>query len=126
MSSGKVGQDACWRAGKTRELNYMKVLVIVVAATALLSACAQRQETQQVGMSRNQPPPSNFQSIGSCEPTAWASLERDSWKLPPDQREHVMVLLQDAQSQHADANLGQCIIMLQQAEKIVRQGTGSS
>jgi hypothetical protein len=104
----------------------MKVLVIVVAATALLSACAQRRETQQVGMSRNQPPPSNFQSIGSCEPTAWASLERDSWKLPPDQREHVMVPLQDAQSQHADANLGQCIIMLQQAEKIVRQGTGSS
>jgi hypothetical protein len=38
----------------------------------------------------------------------------------------VMRLLQDAQSQHAEANQGQCIMTLQQAEKIVRQGTGTS
>ena len=37
-----------------------------------------------------------------------------------------MRLLQDAQSQHAEANQGQCIMTLQQAEKIVRQGTGTS
>ena len=103
----------------------MKALVMVAAATALLSACAQ-QDTRQAGVSRNQQPPSNFQSIGSCEPTAWAGLERDSRKLPPDQRQRVMVLLEDAQSQHAEANQGQCIMTLQQAEKIVRQGKGTS
>jgi hypothetical protein len=41
-------------------------------------------------------------------------------------RQRVMMLLQDAQSQHAEANQGQCIMTLQQAEKIVRQGTGTS
>jgi hypothetical protein len=104
----------------------MKVLVMVAVASALLSACAQRQDTWQAGVSRNQPPPSNFQSIGSCEPTGWAGLERDSRNLPPDQRQQVMRLLQDAQSQHAEANQGQCIMTLQQAERIVRQGTGKS
>jgi hypothetical protein len=110
----------------TWELDFMRTLIIVAAGAVLLSACAQRQDTRQASMSQNQQPPSNFQAIGSCEPTGWASLERDSRKLPPDQRERVMVLLQDAQSQHADANLGQCIMTLQQAEKIVRQGTGTS
>ena len=104
----------------------MKILLIVVISAAFLSACAQQQDTGQAGVSNNQQPPSNFQSIGSCEPTAWAGLERDSRKLPPDQRERVMFLLQDAQSQHAEANQGQCIMTLQQAEKIVRQGTGTS
>jgi type IV pilus biogenesis protein CpaD/CtpE len=108
------------------EPNSMKLLVTAAVAAALLSACAERQDTQQAGVSRNQQPPSNFQSIGSCEPTAWASLDRDSRKLPPDQRQRVMLLLQDAQSQHAEANQGQCIMTLQQAEKIVRQGTGTS
>jgi len=37
-----------------------------------------------------------------------------------------MALLQDAQSQHAEANQGQCIMTLQQAEKIVRQGSGAT
>ena len=99
---------------------------IVAAAIVLLSACANQDNAQQANLSQNKQQPSNFQSIGSCEPTAWAGLERDSRKLPPDQRQRVMFLLQDAQSQHAEANQGQCIMTLQQAEKIVRQGTGTS
>ena len=104
----------------------MKVLVMAAVATGSPERLRAAADTQQAGVSRNQQPPSNFQSIGSCEPTAWASLERDSRKLPPDQRQRVMLLLQDAQSQHAEANQGQCIMTLQQAEKIVRQGTGTS
>jgi hypothetical protein len=111
----------------------MKSFVKAAVAMALLSACAQElsacaqdQGTRQANISGNQPPPSNFQSVGSCEPTGWASLERDSRNLPPDQRERVMLLLQDAQSQRAEANQGQCIITLQQAEKIVRQGSRAS
>jgi hypothetical protein len=103
----------------------MKVLVTVAAMT-LLSACADQGDARQAGMSRNTQPPTDFQSIGSCEPTAWAGLERDSRTLPPEQRERVRFLLQDAQSQRADANAGQCIMTLQQAERIVRQGAGSS
>jgi len=99
---------------------------IVATAIVLLSACANQDNAQQASLSQNKQPPSNFQSIGSCEPTGWASLERDSRKLPPEQRQRVMLLLQDAQSQHAEANQGQCIMTLQQAEKIVRQGTGTS
>lgn len=102
----------------------MKMFIMVAAATVLLSACAQQQDTRQSGMARTQQPPSAFQSIGSCEPTAWVGLEQDARKLPPDQRQRVMNLLQDAQSQHAEANQGQCIMTLQQAERIVRQGTG--
>jgi type IV pilus biogenesis protein CpaD/CtpE len=104
----------------------MKLPVMAAAVLALLSACANQDGSQQANMSQNKQPPSNFQSIGSCEPTAWVSLERDSRKLPPDQRQRVMMLLQDAQSQRAEANQGQCIMTLQQAEKIVRQGTGTS
>ena len=99
---------------------------IVATAIVLLSACANQDNAQQASLSQNKQPPSNFQSIGSCEPTAWAGLERDSRTLPPEQRQRVMLLLQDAQSQHAEANQGQCIMTLQQAEKIVRQGTGTS
>ena len=104
----------------------MKMLSVVVVSAAFLSACAQQQDTRQAGVSMNQQPPSNFQSIGSCEPTAWAGLEQDARKLPPDQRQRVMNLLQDAQSQRAEANQGQCIMTLQQAERIVRQGSGTS
>lgn len=103
----------------------MKIL-IMVAATVLLGACANQGDTQQTDMSRNQQPPSQFQSVGSCEPTAWVGLQQDAQKLPPEQRQRVMSLLQDAQSQHAEANQGQCIKTLQQAERIVRQGTGTS
>jgi len=104
----------------------MKLPIMAAAAIILLSACANQYGTQQASTSQNKQPPSNFQSVGSCEPTAWAGLEQDSRKLPPDQRERVMFLLQDAQSQHAEANQGQCIMTLQKAEKIVRQGTGAS
>lgn len=104
----------------------MKMPLLVVISAAMLSACAQQQDTRQAGVSNSQQPPSNFQSIGSCEPTGWAGLDRDSRNLPPEQRQQVMRLLQDAQSQHAEANQGQCIMTLQQAEKIVRQGTGKS
>jgi type IV pilus biogenesis protein CpaD/CtpE len=113
---------------KQGEFNVMKLPVMAAVAIVLLSACANQDGAQQANMSQNQnkQQPSNFQSIGSCEPTAWAGLERDSRKLSPDQRQRVMVLLQDAQSQHAEANQGQCIMTLQQAEKIVRQGMGAS
>ena len=104
----------------------MKTPVIVAAVTVLLGACANQQDAGQTGTSRNQEPPSAFQSVGSCEPTAWVGLQQDAQKLPPDQRQRVMNLLQDAQSQHAEANQGQCIMTLQQAERIVRQGTGAS
>jgi type IV pilus biogenesis protein CpaD/CtpE len=110
---------------KQREFNVMKSTVMA-AAIVLLSACANQDDAQQAGMSQNKQQPSNFQSVGSCEPTAWTTLERDSRKLPPDQRQRVMLLLQDAQSQRAEANQGQCIMTLQQAERIVRQGTGTS
>jgi len=104
----------------------MKAPVIVATVTILLGACANQQDAGQTGMSRNQEPPSAFQSVGSCEPTGWVGLQQDAQKLPPDQRQRVMNLLQDAQSQHAEANQGQCIMTLQQAERIVRQGTGTS
>jgi hypothetical protein len=104
----------------------MKALVKAAAAMVLLSACVQGQDAGEASISRSGEPPSNFQSVGSCEPTAWSSLERDSRKLPPDQRERVMLLLQDAQSQRAEANQGQCIMTLQQAERIVRQGSRTS
>lgn len=101
----------------------MKMSIMVAAATVLLSACAQQQATGPAG---TQQPPSAFQSVGSCEPTAWAGLQQDARNLPPDQRQRVMGLLQDAQSQHAEANQGRCIMTLQQAERIVRQGIGTS
>jgi hypothetical protein len=104
----------------------MKLPVMAAAAITLLSACANQYDAQQAGMAQNRQPPSNFQSVGSCEPTAWVGLEQESRKLPPDQRERVEFLLQDAQSQRAEANQGQCIMTLQKAEKIVRQGTGAS
>ena len=68
----------------------MKLPVMAAAVLALLSACANQDGSQQANMSQNKQPPSNFQSVGSCEPTGWAGLERDSRKLPPDQRERVM------------------------------------
>jgi len=104
----------------------MKALVMTAAAMALLSACAQQQGARLANTSQSQSPPSNFQSVGSCEPTAWVSLDRDSRNLPPDQRQSVMLLLQEAQSERADENQGQCIMTLQKAERIVRQGSGGA
>ena len=104
----------------------MKFPIMAAAAIVLLSACANHYDAQQASMAQNKQPPSNFQATGSCEPTAWAGLEQDSRKLPPDQRERVEFLLQDAQSQRAEANQGQCIMTLQKAEKIVRQGQRAS
>jgi type IV pilus biogenesis protein CpaD/CtpE len=101
-------------------------IVVAIAAAVLLTACAQQPGAQRTGMSQNQEPPSAFQSVGACEPTAWAGLEQDSRQLPREQRQRVAILLQDAASQHADTDQGRCIMTLQQAEKIVRQGTSSS
>ena len=98
----------------------MKIL-IMVAATVLLGACANQGDTQQTDMSRNQQPPSQFQSVGSCEPTAWVGLQNDAERLPPEQKLHVKMMLDNAQSYYADDNRGQCILVLQNAEKIVRQ-----
>jgi hypothetical protein len=36
------------------------------------------------------------------------------------------MLLNDAQSYYAENNRGQCILVLQNAERIVRQGQGAS
>ncbi|WP_158043682.1 hypothetical protein [Skermanella pratensis] len=103
----------------------MRVFVKAAAVLVLLGACAQ-QDAGQTAAARNAEPPSNFQSIGSCEPTAWVGLEQDSRNLPAADRRRVAGLLQEAQSYHAESNRGQCIITLQNAERIVRQGTGRS
>jgi len=104
----------------------MKALMTAVAAILLLNACAQRAEMRQANASQAREPPSRFQSVGSCEPAAWVWLQTDAEQLPPAQRERVKMLLNDAQSYHADENRGQCILVLQNAERIVRQGQGSS
>lgn len=103
----------------------MRFFVKAAAVMVLLGACAQ-QDSGQTTAARNAEPPSRFQSIGSCEPTAWVGLEQDARTLPPADRQQVSGLLQEAQSLHAEANHGQCIITLQKAERIVRQGTGRS
>jgi hypothetical protein len=104
----------------------MKKSIAAVAAILLLGACAQQAETRQSGLSQTKEPPTRFQSIGTCEPTAWVGLQNDAERLPPDQREHVKMLLNDAQSYYADDNRGQCILVLQNAERIVRQSKGVS
>ncbi|UEM02819.1 hypothetical protein JL101_023035 [Skermanella rosea] len=103
----------------------MRFFVKAAAVLVLLSACAQ-ENSVQTSATRNAEPPSRFQSIGSCEPTAWVGLDQDARSLPPADRQQVMRLLQEAQSYHAESNRGQCIITLQNAERIVRQGTGRS
>src|SRR5687768_354040 len=108
------------------EFHLMKALMPAVAVLLLLSACAQRAEMRQGNMSQAREQPSRFQSIGSCEPTAWVWLQNDAEQLPPAQRERVKMLLNDAQSYYADDNRGQCILVLQNAERIVRQGQGAS
>jgi len=104
----------------------MNKLMITTAAILLLGACARQSEPRQSDLSQTKEPPTKFQSIGSCEPTAWVGLQNDAERLPPDQREHVKMLLNDAQSYYAEANRGQCILVLQNAERIVRQSKGAS
>ncbi|QQP90157.1 hypothetical protein IGS68_02485 [Skermanella sp. TT6] len=103
----------------------MRVFVKTAALLVLLGACAQENSVQTTA-TRNAEPPSRFQSIGSCEPTAWVGLDQDARSLPPADRQRVARLLQEAQSYHAESNRGQCIMTLQNAERIVRQGTGQS
>jgi type IV pilus biogenesis protein CpaD/CtpE len=110
---------------ETTELDFMNKLM-TAAAILLLAACAQRAEPQQSSLSQAKEPPSRFQSIGSCEPTAWVWLQNDAERLPPDQRERVKMMLNDAQSYYADDNRGQCILVLQNAERIVRQSKTAS
>jgi hypothetical protein len=100
--------------------------IAAAAAILLLGACAQQAEPRQSSVSQAKEPPTKFQSIGSCEPTAWVGLQNDAERLPPDQREHVKMLLNDAQSYYAEANRGQCILVLQNAERIVRQSKATS
>ena len=104
----------------------MNRLMTSAAAVLLLGACAQQAEPQQSALSQTKEPPSRFQSIGSCEPTAWVGLQNDAERLPPDQSQQVKMLLNDAQSYYAEANRGQCIIVLQKAERIVHQSKGVS
>jgi hypothetical protein len=104
----------------------MNKSMTTVAAIFLLGACAQRAEPQQSNLSQAKEPPSRFQSIGSCEPTAWVGLQNDAERLQPEQRERVKMLLNDAQSYYADDNRGQCILVLQNAERIVRQSKTAS
>ena len=105
----------------------MKNLIIPAVGLALLAGCANQDQTTARSPSTGATQtPSNFQSIGACEPTAWVSLDRDSRNLPAAQRQRVQMLLEDAQSLHADDNRGQCLYTLQQAERIVREGQAST
>jgi len=104
----------------------MNRLMAFAAVILLLGACANQAEPQQSALSQTKEPPSRFQSVGSCEPTAWVWLQNDAERLPPDQREQVKMMLNDAQSYYAEANRGQCILVLQKAERIVRQSKGVS
>jgi type IV pilus biogenesis protein CpaD/CtpE len=110
----------------TMERTLMKNLTVLLAATVIAAACAQQTETRQGNLSAGGEPPSRFQSIGSCEPTAWVGLQNDAERLPPDQRLRVKMMLDNAQSYYADDNRGQCILVLQNAEKTVRQYNPSS
>jgi hypothetical protein len=110
----------------TMERTLMKNLTALLAATVMAAACAQQTETRQSNLSAGGEPPSRFQSVGSCEPTAWVGLQNDAERLPPDPRLRVKMMLDNAQSYYADANRGQCILVLQNAEKIVRQYNPSS
>jgi hypothetical protein len=101
-------------------------IMAAVAALVLLGACAQGPRGPQTSMSQDGMPPSNFQSVGSCEPTAWVGLYQDAQKLSPDRRAEVERLLDEAQSHRADENRGQCLYTLQHAERIVRQGARAS
>jgi uncharacterized protein YcfL len=92
----------------------MKTIVVSAVALMMLAGCSNDAETARA--------PSQFQSIGDCEPTAWAGMEQESRSLPDAQRQRVQQLLQDAQSFYAEDNRGQCIYTLQQAERIVRGG----
>jgi hypothetical protein len=105
----------------TMERNIMKKSTALLAFTVMTAACTQQMETGQSNLSAGGEPPSRFQSIGSCEPTAWVGLQNDAERLPPDQRLQVKMMLDNAQSYYADDNRGQCILVLQNAEKIVRQ-----
>jgi hypothetical protein len=81
---------------RATEFDSMVKLITSVVAILLLGACVQRPEPGQSGLSQAREPPTQFQSIGSCEPTAW------------------------------DDNRGQCILVLQNAERVVRQEKGAS
>jgi hypothetical protein len=105
----------------TMERNLMKKSTALLAFTVMTAACTQQTETRQSNLSAGGEPPSRFQSIGSCEPTAWVGLQNDAEQLPPDQRLQVRMMLDNAQSYYADDNRGQCILVLQNAEKIVRR-----
>jgi hypothetical protein len=94
---------------------------MMVAAVFLLAACAQSTD-----VTRGNEPPSRFQSVGSCEPTAWAGLQEDAKRMPPDQRGRVDMMFDQAQSYYAESNRGQCILVLQNIERTVRQNGGAS
>jgi hypothetical protein len=106
----------------------MKTMTMMTTVTVilLLGACAQPAEPHQGNLAQTKQPPTRFQSVGTCEPTAWVWLQNDAERLAPEQREHVKMLLNDAQSYYAENNRGQCILVLQNAERIVRQGQGAS
>ncbi|EWY38530.1 hypothetical protein N825_12020 [Skermanella stibiiresistens SB22] len=110
--------------------------LMTIAAVLVLAACAQSPDPsrsgasqsagQGVGVSRGNEPPSRFQSVGACEPTEWAGLQEDAKRLPPDQRGRVDMMFDQAQSYYAENNRGQCILVLQNIERTVRQGGAAS
>jgi hypothetical protein len=108
------------------ERDLMKNFTAILAAAVMAAACTQQTETRQSNLSAGGEPPSRFQSIGSCEPAAWVGLQNDAERLPPDQKLRVKMMLDNAQSYYAEANRGQCILVLQNAEKIVRQYNSAS
>ncbi|MGF7210824.1 hypothetical protein GGE65_005436 [Skermanella aerolata] len=105
----------------TMEWDLMKNLTALTAAFIMTAACTQQTESRQSSLTAGEEPPSRFQSIGSCEPTAWVGLQNDAERLPPNQKLQVKMMLDNAQSFYADDNRGQCILVLQNAERIVRQ-----
>jgi hypothetical protein len=99
---------------------------MTIAAIFLLAACAQQGQPRQSSVSQSAEPPTQFQSIGTCEPTAWAGLQKEAERLPPDQHARVEMMFDEAQSYYAEANRGQCILVLQNVERIVRQSKATS
>lgn len=104
----------------------MKDFTALLAVVVMATGCALQAESRQNSLAAREKSPSRFQSIGSCEPTAWVGLQNDAERLPPDQKLRAKMMLDTAQSYYADDNRGQCILVLQNAERVVRQYNSSS
>lgn len=89
----------------------------ILSATILLAACAQG------GSSMTSASGTRFGSTASCQPTNWISLERQARSLPSDRRQQFDLLMNRARNAYSDFDRAECMVMLQQAERLVGQGT---